>query len=456
MRFATLLLLLTMSLTFAEDSARDLKVTIYNDNLGLVTDTRQVQVKKGLDTIAVQDIPRRINPLSVRFSCPNAELIEQRYDSTWSKPPQSWAGAYVGKRIEVDIADGSRVEGTLLSANFFASFSNMTFAVQRDDSSLLVIPLAQISRLSLPGIQHSDSIGSRLIWIIDSQSDDPQSLELSYLTSGMSWSAEYIAFVRTGTDDVEFSGWTAILNRSGMDMNNASVKTVAGELHRVRRQGDYHRVDVAAQSVRAESLAEPHRQFTERSLSEYHLYELNRRTTLGDGTTTQISLLPITKVKTRRIYEYDPERDENGVSLVLDFSNSEKNGIGFPLPAGVVRVYQEDTDHTQQFIGEDTIRHTPKDDRVSVRIGQAYDIAVERVQTDYRQSFYHQADVRYEVRLQNHRSSPVEVRVVEHTWGNTQVVYNSHEYEKVSARRIEFPVTCAPDSQTVVSYTIRY
>jgi len=196
-------------------------------------------------------------------------------------------------------------------------------------------------------------------------------------------------------------------------------------------------------------------QFSEKSFFEYHLYTLERQTDLLDNQTKQVSLFPNADVQTKRIYEYDYSRNNDKVSVSLEFLNSKENELGIPLPAGRVRVFQKDTDGSQEFIGEDNLDHTPRDEKVRVTVGNAFDIAVERAQKDYRQISDRVYEQDIEVKLRNRKNEAVTVVVVEHSWGDWEVTKSSLPHRKVNANQFEFDVAAAPDKEVVLTYTIR-
>ena len=196
-------------------------------------------------------------------------------------------------------------------------------------------------------------------------------------------------------------------------------------------------------------------QFAEQAFFEYHLYTLQRPTTILDRQTKQVSLFPNTTINTAKLYEYDWQRKSDRVGVSLEFENRESNGLGMALPAGRVRVYQKGPDGSEEFVGEDRVEHTPKNEKVRVQVGEVFDIAVERNQLDYRQIARRVSETDYEVKLRNHKTETVEIVVVDHFWGDWEIIRSSLDYKKVSATKVEFKVRVEPEQEAVLTYTVR-
>ncbi len=220
---------------------RELSVTVYNRDFGLINDKRTFQFPIGVDTVWISDIPRLMIPASVRFSAPNAFLVEQKYDSNWQRQPLSIQ--YNGKFVEVETIDGLKLSGLYSREGVFPYMSmNGTVSLVSDDTTLTVIPVSNIKLMNFPLLTSQDTLRSRLMWLIDSETNRSQDVQFSYLTGGMSWGAEYNLAISEGTTDADFSGWVSIDNRCGMDVPNASVKLVAGEIHRIQKKREKERI----------------------------------------------------------------------------------------------------------------------------------------------------------------------------------------------------------------------
>jgi hypothetical protein len=243
-------------------------------------------------------------------------------------------------------------------------------------------------------------------------------------------------------------------NRSGATYVDAKVKLIAGEVHRVREE----RIPPRMAKGYAVEAAAGAPQFEEKAFFEYHLYTLLRPATIKDNEIKQVSLFPSTGVKVDKIYTYDGARYEDKVRVELEFKNSEAAGLGMPLPQGKIRVYKEDVDKALEFVGEDKIDHTPKDEKVRVFLGNAFDIKGERQKMDFKKITDDVTDETYQIKLRNHKEEAVEVVVVEHLWSYTQweIREASHPYEKKDATTIEFKIGLDKDQEVILNYTVRY
>jgi hypothetical protein len=302
-----------------------------------------------------------------------------------------------------------------------------------------------------------------LVWVLENRLGKPQKVEASYLTSGISWKADYVAVLNRMDTLTDLTGWVTIDNKSGAAYLNALLKLVAGDINRVQQEmKDY----VARGKVAAKEAASAP-QFKEESFFEYHLYTLDRRTTIKDNQTKQMTLLDTSRVPIKKLFifpgvpayyysRYDQRSDKQKVGVFLEIENAKKNNLGMPLPKGTVRVYKEDNEGSLQFIGEDQIDHTPKDEKFKVKIGEAFDVVGDRVQTDYKRLGDNLFEVAFEVTLRNHKKEDIKVLVEEPIPGDWEMLSNTHPYEKVNAHLIRFDVPVAKDKETKVRYRIRF
>jgi hypothetical protein len=259
----------------------------------------------------------------------------------------------------------------------------------------------------------------------------------------------------------DLTGWVTLDNRSGATYRNALLKLVAGDIHRVQAemQMDYARAKAAVKEA-----ASP--QFKEESFFEYHLYTLDRRTTVKDNQTKQMTLLDANRVPLKKLfifsgrpqyyYYQDQSSNKQKIGVFLELENSRKNNLGIPLPKGTIRVYKEDKDGSLQFVGEDRIDHTPKDEKFKIKIGEAFDVVGERVQTEYKRLGRNLFEVAFEVSLRNHKNEDIKVFVEEPIPGDWEMLSKTHPYEKVNAHLIRFEVPVAKDKEEKVKYRIRF
>jgi hypothetical protein len=318
------------------------------------------------------------------------------------------------------------------------------------------------------------------VWDVNAAKPGAQRTRVTYQTSGITWWADYnITFAEgknANSGVLDVNAWVSILNQSGATYPDAGLKLVAGDVQRAAPEPTYAMRDRRA--MMAAEVAQTG--FAEKAFFEYHLYTLGRKTTLPDNSTKQIELFPpVSKVPADKVLVYyglpsgfpsffaDPVVDRNlgtemnkKVDVYLRFKNSKEAGLGMPLPAGRIRVNKLDpADQSLEFIGEDTIDHTPKDEQVLIKLGNAFDVVGERKQTDFKVDINkHTLEESIEVVLRNHKQEPVQVLVKENLfrWLNWQITQSSAKYEKVDARTVQFPVDVAKDGEATVRYTVRY
>ncbi|MCK4224635.1 MAG: DUF4139 domain-containing protein [candidate division Zixibacteria bacterium] len=439
------------SLSYAEVS-----VTIYNQDLGLVKDVRVLEFQKGKSLIKFTDVAAQIDPTSVHFKPVNpsdrVSILEQNYQYDLVSSTKILQ-KYVDEEIELftkaagPMGQGKSYKGRLLS------YSNENVTLQEPEGAIRIVRLEEVRDLYFPTLPEGLITKPTLVWLLDSQVSGKRKAEVSYLTSGINWHAEYVAVVDQRDENLELAGWVSIDNRSGATYEDAKVKLIAGEVHRVREKRIPPRL---AKGYVADVAAAP--QFEEKAFFEYHLYTLLRPATIKDNEIKQVSLFPSADVKTKKIFTYDGARYESKVRVELEFKNSESAGLGMPLPQGKIRVYKEDVDKALEFVGEDRINHTPKNEKVRVFLGNAFDIVGERKKTDFKKISDDITEESYQIKPRNHKEEAVEVVVVEHLYSYTEweIKESTHEYEKKDANTIEFKIHLDKDQEVVLNYTIRY
>ncbi len=441
------------------DEQVGVEVTVYNSNLGLIKDVREVRLPDGEGELQFMDVASAIIPETVRVRSLNhpeqLQLLEQNYEYDLISP-QKLLEKYVGKTIKLltwnQYQDRKEVvEATLLSMN-----SGPVYRINGE------IHLGNEGRPILPELPENLIARPTLSWQYRNQSRAPHRLEAAYLTNNITWKADYILTLNAEDTTADFSGWVTLDNKSGATYKNAKLKLVAGSVHRAleQREGDYYR---ARKMVMAQASAP---QFQEQGFFEYHLYDLQRPTTVKENQTKQISLLEASGVGVRKemlVYglasyytrQYREENPKQPVAVYVSMKNSKDNHLGMPLPEGIVRTYKQDAAGSLQFIGEDRIEHTPKDEELRLKIGEAFDVVAERRQTDFRQISVHQHETAWEVTLKNHKDEQVTVGVIEPVPGSWTVVESSHPYEKKDAFTIRFDVPVPKDGEVKVTYRIR-
>ncbi len=432
-------------------------VTIYNQDLGLVKDVRELEFQKGVSIIQFTEVASQIDPTSVHFKPVNpsdrVSILEQNYQYDLVSSTKILQ-KYVDKEIELFAKSGAPMGEERSYKGRLLSYSNDNVTLQEPGGAIRIVRLDEVRDLYFPTLPEGLITKPTLVWLLDSQVSGKKKAEVSYLTSGINWHSEYVAVVDQKDENLELAGWVSIDNRSGATYQDAKVKLIAGEVHRVREE----RVPVRLAKVPVPEMAAGVPQFEEKAFFEYHLYTLLRPATIKDNEIKQVSLFPSTNVETKKIFTYDGAIYEDKVRVELEFKNSKAAGLGMPLPQGKIRVYKEDVDKALEFVGEDKIDHTPKDEKVRVFLGNAFDIVGERQKIDFKKISDDISEESYQIKLRNHKEEAVEVVVVEHlyTYIQWEIRETTSDYEKKDASTIEFKVSLSSDQEVVLNYTVRY
>jgi hypothetical protein len=449
-----LVILLTIALlgTAAYGSERRTSVTVYNQDLGLVREVRPMKLLRGVNTATFTDVAAAIDPTSVHLRSlkhpDNINVLEQNYHYDLISP-QKLLEKYLGKMIRATAQGGKLAEGSLLS------FSDQDLTLMLPDSSVGMVRYERIEDLSLPKLPEGLVTRPTLVWLLDAEQSREEEIEVSYLTEQISWHAEYVGVLATDEKTLDFAGWVSIDNRSGATYKDANVKLVAGTIHRAE-EGREMRVSYA---TAGKAIAEP--QFEERAFFEYHLYTLGRKTTIHDRETKQISLFPNAVVKGEKMYAFEGQGgrwrggENQKVKVRLKFKNRKEDGLGISLPKGKIRIYKRDRDGSAEFIGEDRIDHTPKDERVMLNIGDAFDVVGERKVTDRRRITDRVEEEKVEITLRNHKEEDVMVTVIEYLYGDWEIREKTMPYRKIDANTIEFDLPIPHGGEARIRYTVR-
>jgi hypothetical protein len=446
-----------------------LAVTIYNDNLALVKDTREVRLPKGEARLAFQEVSANIRPETALLRnlthTKDFWVSEQNFDFDLLTP-QKLLEKYVGEKVTVvrslPNADNSgskeiREEATVLATN---NGTVLQFADRIETS----IP----GRIVYPKVPGNLRARPTLVISLNSGADRAQQLELSYLTGGLSWRADYVANLSSDEKTLDLSGWVTLTNQSGAAYPNATLQLVAGDVNRAREP----RRDMVAGAVMSEmrmKAAAP--KMAEESLFDYHLYTLDHPTTLAVNQTKQVALLSASGVPARKEYllqgqnyyysgSYGDLGDKQKVGVFVEFDNKEASHLGMPLPKGIIRVYKRDSEGRAQFVGEDNVDHTPKNETVRLKLGDAFDVTAKRKQTDYK-NLGHQGKYSYvyesafEVVLKNAKKEAVTVTLLEPMPGDWEVLQSSHPCVKAASGTGKFQVAVPAEGSATLTYRVR-
>jgi len=445
-------------LTSTLKDQQDVAITIYNSNIGLVKDTRLIELKPGIHELKFMDVAGKIDPTTVHIKSlingSSLNVLEQNYEYDLLSP-QKLLEKYVGQKVQLATFNNETKKEEIVEATLLSTQGGNIFQIGDK------IHIGHYGRILLSKIPENLISQPTLVWVLESRLSRPQKVEASYLTSGINWKADYVAVLNKLDTMTDMTGWVTIDNRSGATYQNALLKLVAGDIHRVKGE---MRMDYARPMAAAKEVSQ---QFKEESFFEYHLYTLDRRTTIKDNQTKQMSLLDANQVPVKKLFifsgqphyyysRYDQRTNKQKVGVFLELENTKKNNLGIPLPKGTIRVYKEDKDGSLQFVGEDRIDHTPKDEKIKIKIGEAFDVVGERVQTEYKHLGYNLYEVAFEVSLRNHKKEDIKVLVEEPIPGDWEMLSNTHSYEKLSSNLIRFDVPVAKDKEVKVKYRIRF
>jgi hypothetical protein len=453
--FVTVQTVSAATLAVTREVQKDVMVTVYNGNLGLVKDVREVRLPVGLGEAQFMEVAALIDPTTVHLKSltnpAGLKILEQNYEYDLLSSDKLLE-KYVGKTVRLYQSDGTFHEAKLLST------AGPVFEINGQ------IHLGYSGRMVLPSLPENLVAQPTLVWLLRNQTTAPQRVEASYLTGGITWKADYVLVVNDADSRSDLTGWVTIDNKSGATYANAALKLVAGDVNRAqdgRRQARL--LDIAA---KAASEREARRDFAEEGFFEYHLYTLDGRTTLKNQQTKQLTLMSAADVPvTKRLMYYgaqDYYRNAYGmpisnqkVAVLLEVKNSADHRLGVPLPKGKVRVYKADSAGSQQFIGEDWIDHTPKDERVKIKLGDAFDVVGERTQKEWRKLGPGLWEVEWEIALRNHKKQDQTVTVIEPVPGDWQVLHATHAFEKPEAHTLRFTIPVPREGASKLVYRVR-
>lgn len=442
---------------------QEVAVTIYNENLALVKDQRKIKLKSGLNSLALRDVSAQIRPetalLRSLTSAGSFSVLEQNFDFDLLTP-QKLLEKYVGKSVSIvktNPATGSETteQAQVLSAN-----------------NGVVLKIGNRIETGIPGrIVYEDvpaNLRDRPTLVVQLQNKgaNDQNVELSYLTGGLGWKADYVAELNANDDKLDLSGWVTLTNTSGTAYRNAKLQLVAGDVNRVQEH-----MRPMAKAMRMEVVADAAAPMAEQSLLEYHLYTLDRPTTIAESQTKQVALLsassvPVSKELVLRgaDYYYQSSYGDLGqkmkVGVFIEFDNKEASKLGMPLPKGIMRVYKKDNVGNAQFVGEDQIDHTPRNETVRLKLGESFDVTADKKQTDFKKlpnpekgnSAFESA---YEIVLKNAKKEPVTVTVQEPIPADWKILKENYPSKKATSNTAVWKIDIPAESKTTLTYRVR-
>lgn len=439
---AGFLLLLFLGLQAQEKTS----VMISNADIGLVKEVRSLTLQKGKQTIDLQDIPQWIDPTSVLVESPDQafNVLEQNYEFDLLNVDKILQKA-IEQNVQLVHPDLGLLQGKLLSA------SSSNIILLDDEGKLQIVPRSDELKVMLSDYdkRHNDFVTRpTLVWRVDAEKSGSHQTRISYLTKKLNWRADYVAKLNEDDTRMTLACWVTIDNRSGKTYRKAKIKLLAGDIHLAPQahKGRYREMGVQA-------LAAP-KAFEEKSFFEYHLYTLQWPATIKNNQVKQIQLFPETSSKIRKIFRVDSRLGE-GVHVLVSMQNSKQNNLGLALPGGVIRLYKADGPDLQ-FIGEDAVKHTPKDEKIDIRVGKAFDVVAERRQIKSRKITDRTRERSFEYSIRNHKKKDIVVEVVERMSAYQEHKLTSSNYKPIETRagyyKFNIPVKAGKESKLQLTY----
>jgi hypothetical protein len=473
--FSALLFLLAPPL-HADDAKPGVSLTVYSNNFALVKDRRELDeaFRKGVNLVRFRDVAATIDATSVHFRSltdPSATVDEQNFEFDLVSADKL-LHKYIDKPLTVVTADGQTYDGILMSYDA----RQLVLARDKEKGPIFMVERGEnIKRIQFSQLPGGLLTRPTLVWEIRAEKDGKHLVELSYIANNIRWRADYNLVLAPDEKSLDLSGWVTIENNTGTAFADAGVKLVAGETQPDPRQiqwtfGQQYYKQMTRLKPTSAKGDDPSQVF-----GEYRMYHLPEATTVNNNQIKQVELITAAKVPVEKTYLYDGARlqwlrygaywdaaygrEENKkVNVMLEFENRADRRLGIALPQGKCRVYKADDDKSLEFIGEDLIEHTPRDEKVTLYIGDAFDIVGERKQTDFEKITNRVYEEAFEIKLRNHKEEPVTVQVLEklYRWSEWTVLEKSHDFEQRDSRTIIFPVQVAKDGETTVTYRVRY
>ncbi len=450
----------TGTTTTLEDQT-SVSVTIYNQNLALIKDQRTITLPKGVQVLDFREVSAQIQPETALLAGDDLSILEQNFEFDLLTP-QALLQKYVGKDVVVVKTHPTTGEETHITAKVLSAQNGVV--LQIGDHIESGIP----GRLIFPDVPENLRDRPTLTMLAKSETQKQQDIELSYLTRGLGWQADYVAELNAKDDALNISGWVTLTNQSGAAYHDATLQLVAGDVNRAAPENRHVNPVMMSEMSR---VADYGGKMSEEQMFEYHLYTLDRPTTLKDNQTKQVALMQAMEVPCRKEFllqgqshYYSGQSGVIGqkikVGVFVEIINSEKNNLGMPLPKGIVRVYKNDTQKRLQFVGEDRIDHTPKNEKIRLKLGDAFDITANKKQTDFekvsgssRQEYVTEST--YQIELKNGKEESVTVKIMEPVPGDWKILKESHNHEKAASNTAVWNVKVPALGSTILTYTVR-
>jgi hypothetical protein len=437
-------------------------ITIYNDDMALIKDQRKLQLKTGMSTLAFRDVSAKMRPetaLLRSLSAPGSLTVQEQNFDFDLLTPQSLLAKYVGQNVQVIKTNPATGVETTESAQVLAANSGVVLQIGPR------IETGMPGRMVYDGVPRNLRDRPTLVMSLENEGKAQHDVELSYLSAGLGWKADYVVELNAADDKLDISGWVTLTNTSGATYRNAKLQLVAGDVNRAQAPAE---ISGGLQTFSRDKMNVAADKMAEESLFEYHLYTLGRPTTIAENQTKQVALLSGAGVPARKElllrgadYYYQSAVGDLGqkmkVGVYVEFDNRESAQLGMPLPKGIVRVYKKDGAGNAQFIGEDNIDHTPKNEKVRLKLGDAFDVTADKKQTDFKKlsgtsKYNYVFESAYEIKLKNAKKEAVVVTVQEPMPGDWQVQRESHPHTKSASNTAVWKVTVPAEGSANLVY----
>lgn len=460
MKIAISLIIISTSLSALE--RKEVSLTVYNQNFAVIKDVRTAELEKGLNKIDFDETPTSIISESVRVKFPKGEVnvLEQNFEYDLINSDKMLS-KFIDNQIKVITKDNNMYSGSLLS------FDPSYVLIKADDGKVNMLSRENIKTLEFVKMPSDFKTKPTLVWLLNSNKKSKEDIEVSYMANNFSWQADYVVTLDSQDKNLDINAWVSVTNNSGASYENAALKLMAGDVNLVAAP----QPPFAALGARANKsllMEDTASQFEEKNFFEYHIYNLSRKADLKNNQTKQISLFNASSIKAEKVYSYDGaaykwyfydnwrnQGSNKKVDVSVKFKNSKDNNLGIPFPKGKIRIYKKEGDNVE-FVGEDEIDHTPKDEYIELNVGQAFDIKAERKIMNHQVVATNIYRDSYEIKIKNHKDEPVKVLVKEKQWGDWKIIETTHDYVKKDKNTLEFLVNVDKNSSATLKYSAEY
>lgn len=432
-----------------ETQRKSTALTIYNDNLGVVKENHTVNIDKGLNIINLTNVASQIQPTSVNLEI-DAKLLEQNYQYDLASI-YSILQKFINK--EINLTGKSEINGTLISIN------GIEIVIQTKEGGIIMIPNLNDYQLKVNKLPENLKTKPTLEWKIESDKKATENLELTYKTNGLSWNAKYVAVLNKEENKINLNSWVNMTNNCGASFFDTKIKLVAGNIKLNNTFVTYDEIQRNSGFQTMKMASEPN--FQERTFFDYHIYELERTTDILNNEQKQISLFNADAINVTKSYSYKVNgNNPNGkADIIIDFQNSKKNNLGIPLPKGEFSIYKEDN-NSIELVGEDRIDHTPKDEKIELKLGEAFDIVIDDKITSNDRNMSKIANEQiyitdYSITIKNKKDENIIINIKSEFGSNWEVVKSNFKYEKSKYNEIVFPVSVNKNETQELTFKLK-